>query len=104
MGLKQVRTTRQAGGSAQRSSPGRTGFTLVELMAVIVIIGIIITLILIAAMDGVRRAEERATQALITKLEGGLNDRLSALLESVPTPNYTHGYLAGVFPGTPPFP
>jgi len=33
-------------------------------------------------MDGVRRAEERATQSLITKLEAGLNDRLEALLQN----------------------
>ena len=65
----------------------------------IAIIGIILSLILTTAMDGVRRAEERATQALITKLEGGVNDRLSALLESLPTPNYAHGYLAGIYPG-----
>ena len=76
----------------------REGFTLTELLVVITIIGIIIALILTAAMDGVRRAEERATQSLITKLEGGLNDRLDALLQSQPTPNYAHGYLAGVYP------
>jgi hypothetical protein len=67
-------------------------------MAVIIIIGIIITLILITAMDGVRRAEERATQSLIIKLETGLNDRLEALLQTIPAPNYAHGYLAGVYP------
>src|SRR5271157_4905154 len=79
--------------------PGlRPGFTLVELMVVITIIGIILVFLLNAAMDGVRRAEERATQSLITKLEGGLNDRLDALMQNQPTPNYAHGYLAGVFP------
>ena len=41
-----------------------------------------------------------ATQSLITKLEGGLNDRLDALMQNQPTPNYAHGYLAGVYPGT----
>src|SRR5271157_4944539 len=79
--------------------PGlRLGFTLVELIVVITIIGIILVFLLNAARDGVRRAEERATQSLITKLEGGLNDRLDALLQNVPTPNYAHGYLAGVYP------
>src|SRR5271157_1955668 len=79
--------------------PGlRLGFTLTELLVVITIIGIILVFLLNAARDGVRRAEERATQSLITKLEGGLNDRLDALLQNVPTPNYAHGYLAGVYP------
>jgi len=82
--------------------PGlRQGFTLTELLVVITIIGIIIAFLLNAAMEGVRRAEERATQSLITKLEGGLNDRLDALMQNQPTPNYAHGYLAGVFPGLP---
>jgi len=80
--------------------PGlRLGFTLIELLVVMTIIGIIIVFLLNAAMDGVRRAEERATQSLITKLEGGLNERLDALMQNQPTPNYAHGYLAGVFPG-----
>ena len=67
---------------------------------VIAIIGIILAFLLTAAMDAARRAEERATQSLITKLEGGLNDRLDALMQNQPTPNYAHGYLAGVYPGT----
>ena len=80
--------------------PGlRLGFTLTELLVVITIIGIILAFLLTAAMDGVRRAEERATQSLIAKLEGGLNDRLDALMQNQPTPNYAHGYLAGVYPG-----
>ena len=80
--------------------PGlRLGFTLTELMVVITIIGIILAFLLTAAMDATRRAEERATQSLITKLEGGLNDRLDALMQNQPTPNYAHGYLAGIYPG-----
>jgi prepilin-type N-terminal cleavage/methylation domain-containing protein len=86
-------------GGGRHLSPARAGFTLVELMAVIVIISIILALILTASMDGIRRAEERATQALITKLEAGLNDRLEALMQTLPTPNYAHAYLAGVYPG-----
>jgi prepilin-type N-terminal cleavage/methylation domain-containing protein len=62
----------------------RRGFTLVELTVVVVIIGIILSLVLIASMDATRRAQERATQALIAKLEAGLNDRLEALLETRP--------------------
>ena len=81
--------------------PGlRLGFTLTELLVVITIIGIILAFLLTAADGRDRRAEERATQSLITKLEGGLNDRLDALMQNQPTPNYAHGYLAGVYPGT----
>jgi prepilin-type N-terminal cleavage/methylation domain-containing protein len=80
--------------------PGkRQGFTLTELLVVITIIGIIIAFLLNASMGAVRRAEERATQSLISKLEGGLNDRLDALMQNQPTPNYAHGYLAGIYPG-----
>ena len=68
--------------------PGlRLGFTLIELLVVITIIGIILAFLLIAAEDARRRAEEDATQALITKLEGGVNDRLDALLQTRPDPN-----------------
>ncbi len=78
------------------SAPGR-GFTLVELLAVMVIISIILTFILVAAMDSMRRAEERATQSLITKLENGINDRLDALLQTQPDPSRGHLLLAGVY-------
>ena len=54
------------------------------------IIGIILAFILTAGMEAARRAEERATQTLITKLEGGLNDRLEALLETRPDYNVAH--------------
>ena len=48
-------------------------------------------------MDAAQRAEERATQTLITKLEGGLNDRLEALLQNRPDPNCAHGYMAAIW-------
>ena len=68
--------------------PGlRLGFTLVELMVVMTIIGIILAFLLVAAGDARRRAEQDATLALITKLEGGINDRLDALLQTRPDPN-----------------
>ncbi|GAC1475401.1 MAG: hypothetical protein NVSMB9_27860 [Isosphaeraceae bacterium] len=73
------------------------GFTLLELLIVMVIIGIIIAFILTAALDGVRRAEERGTQALITKLEAGMADRVDALLNLRTEANSTHAYLAGVW-------
>jgi peroxiredoxin len=37
-----------------------------------------------AALGSVKRAQERATQTLITKLETGLNDRLDALMQTRP--------------------
>jgi prepilin-type N-terminal cleavage/methylation domain-containing protein len=75
----------------------RRGFTLVELMVVVVIIGIILSLVLGAAMDAQRRSDERATQALISKLEGGLNERLDSLMQSRPDPNMAHGFMAAVW-------
>jgi prepilin-type N-terminal cleavage/methylation domain-containing protein len=75
----------------------RRGFTLVELLVVMAIIGIILSLVLVAGMEAANRANERATQSLITKIEAGLNDRLEALLQNEPMPNYTHGYLAGMY-------
>ena len=76
--------------------PGlRLGFTLVELIVVMAIIGIILAFLLIAAGDARRRAEQDATLALITKLEGGVNDRLDALLQTRPDPNPAHFYMAG---------
>ena len=78
--------------------PGlRLGFTLVELMVVMTIIGIILAFLLIAADDARRRAEQDATLALITKLEGGVNDRLDALLQTRPDPNPAHFYMAGIY-------
>jgi hypothetical protein len=62
-----------------------------------VIIGLILAFVLVAAMDTTRRAEERATQTLITKLENGLNDRLEALIQNRPDANYAHGYLAAIY-------
>jgi prepilin-type N-terminal cleavage/methylation domain-containing protein len=73
------------------------GFTLVELLVVITIIGIILSFVMLAAMDAGNRANERATQALITKLESGLNDRLEALLETRPDYNFTHYYLGAIW-------
>jgi prepilin-type N-terminal cleavage/methylation domain-containing protein len=75
----------------------RGGFTLVELLVVITIIGIILAFIISAGMDAARRAEERATQSLITKLEAGLSDRLEALLQIRPEPNFTHAYMAAIW-------
>ena len=72
--------------SPRHSARPRAGFTLIELLVVIAIIGILISLILVAAVDGVRRAEERATQSLITKLETALNDLPDQVPERAASP------------------
>ena len=77
---------------------GGRGFTLVELLVVIVIISILLGFILNASMGSVRAAQQRATQALITKLETGLNDRLDALMQNRPDPNTAHKVLAAINP------
>src|SRR5438045_711992 len=76
------------------------GFTLIELLIVVVIIGIILALILTAAMEGVRSAEMRATQALITKLEAGISDRVDAIVSTRADANDAHGYLTTAYTGT----
>src|SRR4051794_32477625 len=79
---------RQAG----RRPPG--AFTLIELLIVMVVISILLAFILAAATDGIRRAEERATQALIAKIEAGLTDRVEALTLSRIDANQAHNYMA----------
>lgn len=65
---------------AMRPSSRRSAFTLMELMIVMMIIGILLSFILVAAVNASRAAQERATQALISKLDTGLSDRLEALM------------------------
>lgn len=100
MSQKRTRTTKGRRVEIQSSRLRSGGFTLTELLVVIVIIGIIITLILTAAQEGVRRAEERATQSLIAKLDEAINDRLSALLQTQPDPLQSHNNLAGIYSST----
>ncbi len=74
----------------------RSGFTLLELLVVVAIIGIIVAFITAAAADGIRRAEERQTQALIVKLETAVADRMDALM-LIPAPvNRAHKWLAAI--------
>jgi prepilin-type N-terminal cleavage/methylation domain-containing protein len=74
----------------------KKGFTLIELLVVMVIISIILVFILNAGMEARRRGEERATQALITKLEMGLGDRFEALLMTRPDYNNAHLAMAAI--------
>jgi prepilin-type N-terminal cleavage/methylation domain-containing protein len=73
------------------------GFTLVELMVVITVISILISLILKALNGSIRAAEQKATIALIAKLETALTDRVQALSTQHPEPTLAHIQLAGIW-------
>jgi type II secretory pathway pseudopilin PulG len=97
-----ARTERQgdrarSGGTTVRRPRG--GFTLVELGIVIVIIGLIVGLVLVASYEGLQRARERSTQALIAKLDVGVTERIDAILAQKIEPNGTHQFLAALRPG-----
>ena len=100
MGQKRTRTTRKRRVEDQPSSPRRGGFTLTELLVVIVIIGIIITLLLTAAQNARVATQEAATRSLIQKLDTAVNDRLDALLQTRPDPNWAHFYMSAIYNGT----
>jgi len=78
----------------------RLGFTLTELLVVMTIIGIIITLLLTAAQNARVAAQEAATRSLIQKLDTAINDRLDALLQTRPDPNWAHFYMSAIYNGT----
>jgi prepilin-type N-terminal cleavage/methylation domain-containing protein len=90
--------------ATRRPEARRPGFTLIELTIVIAIIGLIVAFILVASYEGVQRAEIRATQALIAKLETGMTDRMEALLSVRVDPNMTHLFMANVYPTPLPVP
>ncbi len=77
----------------------RRGFTLIELGVVMLIIGLILSMILVVSFSATEQARVRATQALITKLEVALNDRIEGLLNLPVNPNGTHRFLAAINPG-----
>jgi len=72
----------------------RRAFTLVELLVVIAIIGILLSLILIAAMQAGREAKIVATQSLITKLDTALQDRIQAVMAQRVDTQTTHMLMA----------
>lgn len=81
-----------------------SGFTLVELVVVMVIIGIILVFLLAASRSALRSAQEKATQGLIGKLDSAVSDRVDAILQSrVSEPSAANGIVAAIYDGvTPP--
>ncbi|MEW4568750.1 type II secretion system protein [Tautonia sp. JC769] len=79
---------------SRSSARRRAGFTLVELGVVILIIGIMMSFLLVASFDGLKRANERATQSLIQKLDLAVTDRVEALVSQRQDPNNGHRFMA----------
>jgi len=75
----------------------RRGFTLVELLIVVAIIGILIALILKAQMGSIRLAEEKATISLIAKLEQAMTERMDALVNYQADPTFAHYRFGAIF-------
>src|SRR5258708_2274095 len=93
--------TKSRGGDdaiTRQNKQPRKGLTLLQLMLVMVVNGLLMSFILTAAMDGVRRADERATQALITKLEAGMTDRVDAILNQRADATHGHATVAAIYP------
>ena len=84
----------QASFMATAPMSSRKGFTLIELLVVVTIIGILVSVILVASYDGVRTANLKATQALVLKLDLAVKERIQALLDDDVYPNGTHMWLA----------
>lgn len=78
-----------------------SGFTLIELSMVILIIGILMAFVLATSFAATESARVRATQALITKLSVGLEERLEAVLATSVSPNGAHRFLASIQPPPP---
>jgi len=87
--------------SSAMRRPG--GFTLIELVVVMVIISIILVFMLNASMSALRSAQEKATQGLIAKLDSALADRVDAILQSrIGAPTATQVIVSQIYDGVTP--
>ncbi|APW62600.1 prepilin-type N-terminal cleavage/methylation domain-containing protein [Paludisphaera borealis] len=93
------------GGRSRPSSATRRpgGFTLVELIVVMVIISIILVFMLNASMSALRSAQEKATQGLIAKIDSALSDRVDAILQArVASPTAVQTIVSQIYDGVTP--
>ena len=97
-----TRSTEQARITEHKPVLGRrllykAGFTLVELLIVVAIIGILISLILTTQMGSIRLAEEKATISLVAKLEQAMTERMDALVNYQADPTPAHYQFAAIY-------
>lgn len=68
----------------------RRAFTMIELMAVCLIIGLLMTFVIIAAQGAARDAQREATRTTITKLENAMNQLIETVQSQRINPTQTH--------------
>ncbi len=92
-----IRTSTSTRASRQTRVRGRAGFTLVELLVVIVVLAILVGLLLPVIAGAVRTAKNAATQAEINQLAQALANFKSTYGDYPPSRVYLseNGYLSG---------
>lgn len=81
------------------SATRRPGFTMIELLGVIVIIGLLMTFVLVAAQGAARDAQRESTRSLIVKLDNALNQLMEAVQSARTEPTNVHLAWAGIYNG-----
>jgi prepilin-type N-terminal cleavage/methylation domain-containing protein len=77
--------------SHRKSERPRRGFTIIELLVVVVIIAVLMTLTIYVVGSFVTQAREAATQATIRKIQSMLNQRAEALQRMLKRKGYLDG-------------